>query len=591
LDGFDVIRYVMHIESVPNRNSRPAILLRESYREDGKVRKRTLANLSRWPEHLVEGLRTLLRGGVAVAKAEEALSIRRSLPHGHVAAILGIARALGLPELLTERSGGAAGRRCRDLVLAMLVDRIIAPSSKLATVRALNPGTAASSLGEVLGLGVVQEREVYAALDWLLAQQERIERALARRHLSEGTLVLYDVSSSYLEGRKCELAQFGHSRDHRKDKPQIVYGLLCNRDGCPIAIQVFDGNTADPGTLGDQVTKVKQRFALERVVFVGDRGLVTSARIREDLQPAGLDWITALRAPSIQQLAEGGPLQLSLFDERDLAEITAPAYPGERLIVCRNPLLAAERRRKRQDLLAATERALSRITAAVERKRAPLRGAANIGLEVGAVIDRHKMAKHFDVRITDDALSWRRNDASLEAEARLDGLYVIRTSVPAAAMTAEQAVGAYKALARVERAFRSLKTVDLEIRPVYHWLSTRVRAHVLLCMLAYYVEFHMRQRLAPLLFDEHDHAAAEAERMSIVAPAERSPAARRKAATRQTEERLPLHSFRSLLRDLATFVLNKATVPTNPNYTFNLLTRPTPLQARAFELLAVNPAP
>jgi Transposase DDE domain len=580
----------MHIESVPNRNSRPAILLRESYREDGKVKKRTLANLSRWPEHVVEGLRTLLRGGVAVAKAEEALSIKRSLPHGHVAAILGIARALGLPELLTERLGGAAGRRCRDLVLAMLVDRLIAPSSKLATVRALNPDTAASSLGEVLGPGVVQEREVYAALDWLLAQQERIERTLARRHLGEGTLVLYDVSSSSLEGRKCELAPFGHSRDHRKDKPQIVYGLLCNRDGCPIAIQVFDGNTADPGTLGDQVTKVKQRFALERVVFVGDRGLVTSARIREDLQPAGLDWITALRAPSIQQLAEGGPLQLSLFDERDLAEITAPAYPGERLIVCRNPLLAAERRRKREDLLAATERALSRITAAVERKRGPLRGAANIGLEVGAVIDRHKMAKHLDVRIADDALSWRRNDASIAAEARLDGLYVIRTSVPATAMTAEQAVGAYKALARVERAFRSLKTVDLEIRPVYHWLSTRVRAHVFLCMLAYHVEFHMRQRLAPLLFDEHDHAAAEAERMSIVAPAERSPAARRKAATRRTEDDLPLHSFRSLLRDLATLVLNKATVPTNPNYTFNLLTKTTPLQARAFELLAGSPA-
>jgi Transposase DDE domain len=516
----------MHIESVPNRNSRPAILLRESYREDGKVKKRTLANLSRWPEHLVEGLRTLLRGGVAVAKAEEALSIKRSLPHGHVAAILGIARTVGLPALLTERSGGAAGRRCRDLVLAMLVDRLIAPSSKLATVRALNPGTAASSLGEVLGLGVVQEREVYAALDWLLEQQERIERALAGRHLGERTLVLYDVSSSYLEGRKCELAQFGHSRDHRKDKPQIVYGLLCNRDGCPIAIQVFDGSTADPGTLADQVAKVKQHFALERVVFVGDRGLITSARIREDLQPAGLDWITALRAPSIQALVEGGPLQLSLFDERDLADITAPAYPGERLVVCRNPLLAAERRRQRQDLLAATERALSRITAAVARKRVPLRGAAEIGLEVGAVIDRHKMAKHFDVRIADDAVSWRRNDASIAAEARLDGLYVIRTSVPAAAMSAEQAVGAYKALARVERAFRSLKTVDLEIRPVYHWLVPRVRAHVFLCMLAYYVEFHMRQRLAPLLFDEHDHAVAEAERMSIVAPAERSPAAR-----------------------------------------------------------------
>ncbi|MGE5768996.1 MAG: IS1634 family transposase [Betaproteobacteria bacterium] len=580
----------MHIESVPDRNSRPAILLRESYREDGKVRKRTLANLSRWPEHLVEGLRTLLRGGVAVAKAEDALSIKRSLPHGHVAAILGTARTLGLPELLTERLGGAAGRRCRDLVMAMLVDRLIAPSSKLATVRALNPDTAASSLGEVLGLGVLQEREVYAALDWLLAQQERIERALAKRHLGEGTLVLYDVSSSYLEGRKCELAQFGHSRDHRKDKLQIVYGLLCNHDGCPIAIQVFDGSIADPGTLADQVVKVKQRFALARVVFVGDRGLITSARIRADLQPAGLDWITALRAPSIQALVEGGPRQLSLFDERDLAEITAPAYPGERLIVCRNPLLAAERRRQREDLLAATERALSRITAAVERKRAPLRGAAAIGLEVGAVIDRHKMAKHFDVRIADDALSSRRNDAGIAAEARLDGLYVIRTSVQAAAMTAEQAVGAYKGLARVERAFRSLKTVDLEIRPVYHWLVPRVRAHVFLCMLAYYVEFHMRQRLAPLLFDEHDHAAAEAERMSIVAPSERSPAARHKAAARRTEDDLPLHSFRSLLRDLATLVLNKATVPTNPNYTFNLPTKTTPLQARAFELLAVSPA-
>jgi hypothetical protein len=579
----------MHIESVPNRNSRPAILLRESYREGGRVKKRTLANLSRWPEQLVEGLRTLLRGGVAVAKAEDALSIKRSLPHGHVAAILGIARTLGLPELLTERSGGAAGRRCRDLVLAMLADRIITPSSKLATVRALDPDTAASSLGEVLGLGVVQEREVYAALDWLLAQQERIERALAKRHLGEGTLVLYDVSSSYLEGRKCELAHFGHSRDHRKDKLQIVYGLLCNRDGCPIAIQVFDGNTADPETLADQVAKIKQRFALARVVFIGDRGLVTSARIREDLQPAGLDWITALRAPSIQQLVEGGPLQLSLFDERDLAEITAPSYPGERLIVCRNPLLAAERRRHREHLLDATERELSRIKAAVARKRAPLRGAAAIGLEVGAVIDRHKMAKHFDIRIADDAFSWRRNDAGIAAEARLDGFYVIRTSLPAAAMTAEQAVGAYKALSRVERAFRSLKTVDLEIRPVYHWLAPRVRAHVFLCMLAYYVEFHMRQRLAPLLFDEHDHAAAEAERMSIVAPAERSPAARRKATTRRTEDDLPLHSFRSVLRDLATLVLNKAAVPTNPNYTFNLLTRPTPLQARAFELLAVSP--
>jgi len=581
-----VIRCVMHIESVPNRKSHPTILLRESYRSDGKVRKRTIANLTHWPEHLVEGLRTLLRGGVALGRAEEALTVARSLPHGHVAAVLGSAERLGLPKLLGGRRLGRAGRRARDLVLALIVNRVIAPASKLATLRALNPETAASSLGERLGLGEVAEREVYEALDWLLAQQPRIEATLARRHLAGGTLVLYDVSSSYLEGRCCPLARHGYSRDHRGDRPQIVYGLLCDRGGCPVAVEVFEGDTADPATLASQVEKLKSRFALERVVVVGDRGMITSARIRDDLKPAGLDWITALRAPAIRALADGGPLQLSLFDDRDLAEIAAPDYPGERLIVCRNPLLAAERARKREDLLAATERDLARIRQAVTRKRAPLRGAAEIGLAVGTVLDKHKMAKHYELTITDTRLAWRRKDDAIAAEARLDGIYVIRTNLPAAVLTAEQTVGAYKSLARVERAFRSLKTVDLEIRPVFHWTAPRVRAHVLLCMLAYYVEFHMRQALAPILFDDHDRAAAE--RTSIVAPATRSPAARRKVATRRTDDGLPVHSFRSLLDDLATLCLNKLSLPSNPSYRFDMPTAPTPLQARAFELLGVG---
>jgi|SRR5579872_1058006 len=575
----------MHIESVPNRKSHPTILLRESYRTDGKVKKRTLANLTSWPEPLVEGLRTLLRGGVAVAGADEALTIGRSLPHGHVACVLGTAESLGMPKLLTERRGSLASRRYRDLVLALIVNRVIAPASKL--VRALNPETAASSLGERLGLGEVAEREVYEALDWLLGQQDRIETTLAKRHLSGGTLTLYDVSSSYLEGRCCELAKHGYSRDHRPDKLQIVYGLLCDREGCPVAIEVFEGNTADPKTLSSQVQKLKLRFGLERVVMVGDRGMITSARIREDLQPNGLDWITALRAPKIQELAKGGPLQLSLFDDHDLAEIASPDYPGERLIVCRNLLLAAQRQRKRIDLLAATERDLSRIKLTVERKRAPLRGKAEIGLKVGAVLDQHKMAKHYELTITDTSFAYRRKEDAITTEARLDGIYVIRTNVPAAALTAEQAVGAYKSLAQVERAFRCLKTIDLDIRPVFHWTAPRVRAHVLLCMLAYYVEFHMRRRLAPILFDDHDRTAAAAERQSIVAPAERSPAARRKVATRRTDDGLPVHSFRSLLNDLATLCLNKVSMPRNQKYRFDLPTTPTPLQARAFQLLGV----
>ena len=575
----------MYIEAVPNRSSPPAILLRESYREAGKVKKRTLLNLTDWPTQLVEGLRTLLKGGTVLPPGQQALTIRRALPHGHVAAVLGMLRRLGLDRLL-----GPTGHRCRDLVVAMIVARLLAPASKLATARALSPDTAAHSLGTVLGLGAVDEDELYTALDWLHARQPAIEAALAKRHLQDGTLVLYDVSSSYLEGRCCELAQLGHNRDGRKGKLQIVYGLLCAPDGCPIAIEVFAGGTGDPRTLAAQITKLKQRFRLAHLVLVGDRGLITQARITADLQPAGLDWITALRAPALRALVEGGALQLSLFDQRDLAAITAPAFPGERLIVCKNPDLAVERRRKREDLLQATERALAAIQAAVARPRRALRGAAAIALKVGAVLDRFHMAKHFTLTITDDRFSFARKAEAIAAEAALDGFYVVRTSLPAEALSDAGTVAAYKSLARVERAFRSLKTIDLQIRPLHHWLGTRVRAHVFLCMLAYHVEWHLRAKLAPLLYDEEDPAAAAAERASIVAKAQRSPAATAKQTRGITADGLPVHSFQSLLADLATLTRNEAVTALAPDHVLTLYARPTPIQQQAFALLGIDPA-
>jgi len=576
----------MFIDVVPNGRSAPAVLLRESYREGKRVRKRTLANLSALPPALIDGLRVLLDGGSVVGRPEEALEIRRALPHGHVSAVLAIMRRLDLVRLL-----GRSASRERDLALALIAGRVIAPGSKLAAVRALSAETATSSLGHELGLGAIREAEIYAALDWLGEQQERIERALARRHLHDGTLVLYDVSSSYLEGRCCELARQGYSRDHRPDRPQIVYGLLCDRQGRPVAVEVFAGDTADPATLGEQIDTLKRRFGLRHVVLVGDRGMITAARIREELRPAGLDWITSLRAPQIQALAEaGGPLQPSLFDERDMAEITSPAFPGERLVVCRNPDLARERARKRDALLAATERDLTRIAAAVRRKHKPLRGQAAIGLAAGAVIDRHKMAKHVDLTITEDSVAWRRNGASIAREARLDGLYVIRTNVPAATMDAAAAVRAYKDLARVERAFRTLKGIDLRIRPVHHWLAPRVRAHVFLCMLAYYVEWHLREAWAPLLFHEHDAAGAEAERSSPVQAAAVSPATQRKRATRRTEAGLPVVDYAGLMQHLATLTLNIVAVPKAPDAAFTMLAKPTPLQAAAFERVGATPA-
>ena len=572
----------MYIECVPNRNSPPAILLRESYREGGKVRKRTLCNLSHWDPARVEGLRAVLKGGVVIPAGQDGIRIERSLPHGHVAAALGTARAIGLDRLL-----GPEGNRCRDLVLALVIGRLLDPTSKLAAARALAPATATSSLGEVLGLGAVDEDELYGALDWLHERQPAVETALAGRHLQGGTLVLYDVSSSYLEGRCCPLGLRGYSRDGQRNKPQIVYGLLCASDGCPVAVEVFEGNTADPTTLGPQIGKLKRRFGLDHVVLVGDRGMITQARIVEDLRPAGLDWITALRAPAIRELLASGTIQLSLFDERDMASITAPDFPGERLIVCRNPDLAAERRRKREDLLAATERDLRRIQAAIARKRDPLRGATAIALKIGAVLDQHRMAKHLTLDIADASLTFARKQTEIDAEAATDGLYVVRTSLPAERLDDDATVRGYKSLARVERAFRSLKSVDLRIRPVHHWLAERVRAHVFLCMLAYYLEWHMRQRLAPMLYDDTDQEAAEALRASPVAKAQRSPSAVTKQTTGCTPDGLPVHSFHSLIADLATLARNTVTTALAPNLPFSLATRPTPIQQKAFDLLGL----
>lgn len=482
----------MYIARIPNRSSPPAVLLRESYRDGGKVRTRTIANITDWPDAKIEALRSVLKNET-VALSVNDLRIERSLPHGHIAAALGMAKKLGIHRLLPKSPA-----RLAKLALAMIVARIIEPAAKLATARQLSEATAAHSLGAVLDLGTVDEDELYAALDLIGAAQPRIEAALAKRHLRDGCLVLYDLTSSYLEGRHCELAQHGYSRDGKKDKLQIVFGLICAADGCPVAVEVFDGNSqnaclvltsktrTDPSTLATQVAKLKERFGLTRVVVAGDRGMITAARIEQDLIPAGLDWLTALRAPAIQALAANdGPLQLSLFDTRDMAEITSPDYPGERLIICRNPALAAERARKRDELLTATEADLQRIKQRVEREQNPLQGKDKIGLKVGAVLGRRKMAKHFDLTIGDKTFSFTRNQAAINSEAALDGFYVLRTNVPAGTLSTDAAVLAYKSLAQVERAFRSMKTVDLDVRPIHHRLATRVRAHVFLCMLCH----------------------------------------------------------------------------------------------------------
>jgi transposase len=571
----------MYVESVPNRNSPPAILLRESSRIDGKIVKRTLANLSSWPASQIDGLRRVLKRQSLVSPAD-AFQILRSYPHGHVAAALGTLRRLGLESILCRSRGPK-----RDLVVAMIVARILDPASKLATARGFHPETVTSSLAAVLGLDeAVDETQLYRSLDWLLERQQSIENALAKRYLSEGSLILYDVSSTYFEGRHCPLARFGHSRDERSGNPQIVFGLLTNAEGCPVAVEVFAGNTGDPTTVASQVRKLRERFHLKQIVIVGDRGMLTSARIREDLQPQeGLQWISALKSVQIQQLVQSGALQLSLFDQLDLAEIQHASYPGERLIACRNPLLAEERSRKRNELLEATEKQLKKIVEATQRKNKPLRGRKEIGLAVGKILGRYKMGKHFSLFIEEDGFRCERKQAHIEREAALDGIYVIRTSVPAETCSSGKVVGCYKRLSDVERAFRSLKSVDLKIRPIYHHLADRVRAHVFLCMLSYYVEWHMRRALAPMLFDDDDPQAAEVARTSIVTPAQRSPKAKSKDLFKRTEDGMPVHSFQTLLKDLATLTSNEVRVG---EQTFQMLATPTPVQQRALQLLQVS---
>lgn len=557
-------------------------LLRRTFREDGKVKNETLGNISHLPPHLVELVREGLRGQEFVPAAEGRFEILRTQPHGHVAAALGTVRKLGLESLLGTKS------KERDRVVAMLVSRILRPASKLATARRLDPLSSATSLGDVLGLGDVSADDLYEALDWLGRRQWRIEKKLAERHLKEGTLLLYDVTSTYFEGRSCPLAKLGKSRDGKKDKLQITIAMLCAADGCPVAVEVFPGNTGDPTTLGSAIRKVTERFGLRRVVFVGDRGLLTDARIEEELKPVQeLDWITALRAPAIAALVKEKALQLSLFDERDLFEISSAEFPGERLIACRNPLLAQERARKREDLLRATERELEKIARATRRAKAPLRGSDRIGVRVGKILGRFKVGKHFDYEITESAFTYRRNAERIEGEASLDGIYVIRTSVPKQTMGSEEAVQAYKDLSRIERGFRSLKTVDLEVRPIHHRREHRVRAHVFLCMLAYYVQWHMKRALAAILFQDDDPEAGRRRRGSVVARARRSERAEHKAATGRTLNGEGVHDFHSLMDDLATLAKNRCCMPGMEEAVFDQFTRPTPLQQRALELLGV----
>jgi len=569
----------MYIETVPNRNSRPAVLLREGWREGKKICKRTLANLSDWSEARIEALRRVLKNE-PLASPQDAFVIERSLPHGHVQALLSAIKRMGLDLLLAAKRV-----RERDLVLAMIVERLLHPCSKLATTRLWH----SSTLAEELGVTDATEDDLYEAMDWLLERQPRIEQKLAARHLSEGTQVLYDVTSSYYEGRTCPLMRFGHDRDGKRGRPIVVYGALTDAHGRPIALEVYPGNTGDPTTVPDQVQKLRSRFHLDHVVLVGDRRMLTHVQIEKLKQYPGLGWISALRSADIQQLVQGGALQLSLFDEQNLAEIVAPEFPGERLIACHNPLLAEERRRKRAALLAATEQKLAGIAREVaRRKRTPLT-AAEIGKKVGAVMNQFKMAKHFDTTIKEGAFAYARREQQIEREAQLDGIYVIRTSEPQSRLSAADTVRSYKLLAQVEHAFRCLKGIDILVRPIRHRDEQRVKAHLFLCMLAYYVEWHMRKALASLLFDD-EQLDEDRKTRDPVAPAKPSAQAKKKKLVRVTADGLPIHSFETLLADLATRCRNRCRIKSDPNGTpFTHLTEPTPLQQRVFELLELLP--
>ena len=569
----------MYVETVPNRNSPPAILLREGRREGKKVHKRTLANLTHWPKDKIERLRRVLKNEPLV-HPDQLFLIERSLPHGHVEILLEAMRRLKLPALIDPRPSPK-----RDRVLAMILQRLLHPASKLATTRLWHSTT----LAEELSLEDTDEDDLYEAMDWLLERQDRIERKLAKRHLAEGDPVLYDVSSSYYEGQTCPLMQFGHNRDGKRDRPIVVYGVLADAMGRPLAVQAYAGNTGDPTTVPDQVEKVRGRFGLQRVVLVGDRGLLTETQINHLKRHPGLGWVSALRHHQIRRLVESEAVQLSLFDERHLAEVRSPDYPGERLIVCHNPLLAEHRRQKREALLTATEEALAGIARQVARRtRTPL-SATEIAEKLGRVKNRFQVAKHFRTQIADGSFHYERRTEAIIREAQLDGFYMLRTSEPADRLPTAAVVRRYKDLTRVERAFRSLKTVDLHIRPIRHRTETRVRAHLFLCLLAYYVHWHLRQALAPLLFDDEELEAERARRDPVLA-AQPSDSAKRKKRKRLTEDGLPLQSLETLMAHLGTRARHRCRLPSEPDAPcVQRLTEPTPLQQRAFELIRMFP--
>jgi transposase len=573
----------MYISTVPNRNSPPAILLREGWREGNKTRQRTLANLSDWPQEKIETFRRLLRDEPLVSP-QDLFTTEKSVPHGHVQAILEMIGRLKLDHLISVQ-------RCRerDLVVAMIAQRLIDPCSKLATTRQWHTTT----LAEELGVAEATENDLYEAMDWLSDRQERIEKKLAARHLVEGGLVLYDVSSSFYEGRTCPLAQFGHDRDGKKGLPIIAYGVMTNGEGCPVAVSVYAGNTGDPTTVGDQIEKLRERFQLSRVVMVGDRGMLTQPQINKLKQHPGFGWITALTSTAIRELVKQGALQLSLLDQKNLAEITAPDYPGERLMVCHNPVLGEQRRRKRQDLLKATEKSLEKIGKEVTRRKKKRFAAAEVGVKVGKVLGRYKMGKHFECKIGEGSFTWSRRAGSIEQEEKLDGIYVLRTSEPTERLSAEETVRSYKSLAEVERAFRCLKGIDLLVRPIRHRTEDRVPAHIFLCVLAYYVEWHLRRAWAPLLFEDEERRE-ERKRRDPILPAKPSDSAERKKRSHQTADGLLVHSFESLLRELAsrarvTYALKPQKAEEKTNLTFRQVPEPTPVQARAYELVRMFP--
>jgi hypothetical protein len=566
----------MHIDTVPNRNSRPAYLLRESYREDGRVRKRTLANLSSLAIDQIEAIRRILKGE-KLGPVEDGLEVVRSRAHGHVEAVLTAVRRLGFDKLIDAKAS-----RERALVVAMVAERILAPeASKLGMTRAW----ADTTLPEELGIADADEDALYAAMDWLLERQEAIEKRLARRHLAASGLVLFDLTSSYFEGEKCPLGKIGYSRDGKRGTLQVNYGVMTDARGCPVSVSVFEGNVADPKTLLPQVEKAKTAFGLDRLVMVGDRGMISNVQVEAMRRMEGVGWITALKSGAIAQLAEGGHLQLDLFDERNLVAFTHPDYPNERLVACRNPALARLRAQKRKDLIAATVRELDKVAAMVTGGR--LRGAAKIGLRVGKVANKYKVAKHFEIAIGEAALTFKVDEASVAAEAALDGLYVLRTSVAADAMSAEETVLKYKRLAEVERAFRTLKGIDLQVRPIRHRLETRVRAHIFLSMLAYYLQWHMIEAWAPLTFKD-EAEPGPARLADPVAPAKRSQAALVKVHTRTLADGTPAMSFTRLLAHLAAIVRNTVRPRTarTGEATFTLTTRPDPKQQQALDLIA-----